>query len=72
MWDVVYIALIQPRKHMLDHADYMVLTRQHQQYHTDHTDHGSHWPGIPRSLSGNDLYMVCRLSVDDLSDRGVK
>ena len=30
---------IQPRKHVLDHADYTVPTRQHELDHTDHTDH---------------------------------
>ena len=35
---------IQPRKHVLDHTDYIytVRTRQHEldhTYHTDHTDH---------------------------------
>ena len=30
---------IQPRKHVLDHADHTAPTRQHELDHTDHTDH---------------------------------
>ena len=33
-------AQIQPRNHVLDHADYYIApTRQHELDHTDHTDH---------------------------------
>ena len=33
---------IQPRKLVLDHADYTAPTRQHELDHTDHTDHADH------------------------------
>ena len=38
----ICIAHIQPRKHVLGHADYMVPTRQHEPDHIDHTDHTDH------------------------------
>ena len=28
-----------PGHHVLDHAEYMTPTRQHELIHTDHTDH---------------------------------
>ena len=43
---------IQPREHVLDHADYAGPTRQHELDHTDHTDHtdqGSIFPERARS-----------------------
>ena len=33
---------IQPRKHVLDRADYKAPTRQGELDHTDHTDHADH------------------------------
>ena len=34
------LAQIQPRKRVLDHADYcMTPTQKHELDHTDHTDH---------------------------------
>ena len=35
----IWIAQIQLRKLVLDHADYTAPTRQHELSHTDHTDH---------------------------------
>ena len=39
-WDLVeeLTAQIQPRKQVLDRADYTSPTRQHELKHTDHTD----------------------------------
>ena len=33
---MVQIQQIQPRKHVLDHADYTAPTRQHELRHADH------------------------------------
>ena len=33
---------IQPRNHVLDHADLSGPTQQHELNHTDHTDHRDH------------------------------
>ena len=37
----IWIAQIQPRKVVLDHAGYTAPTRQHELDHTDHTDQES-------------------------------
>ena len=44
---------IQPRKNVLDYADFVAPTRQHELDHTDHTDQGSIFPAwqISRSLT---------------------
>ena len=38
----ICIVQIQPRKYVLDDADYAAPTRQHELDHTDHTDHTEH------------------------------
>ena len=48
---------IQPRKPVLDHADYIARTRQHELDHTDHTDQEHIFHEISRSPSGNRLFV---------------
>ena len=50
---------IQPRKHVLDHADHTAPTRQHELDHTDHTDYTDQeciCPERSRSCSRNISY----------------
>ena len=46
---------IQPKKHVLDHADHTAPTRKHEPHHTDHTDQESICPEKSRS-SGTRSY----------------
>ena len=74
----VYIVHIQPRKHVLEHADHTAHTRQHEPDHTDHADHtdqtgeGSICRQGPRSSSGNRLSVkgvkTCLLYTSDAAD----
>ena len=49
---------IQLRKHVLDHADYVSPTRQHELDHTDQEAIGSERCTVDDGVDRNDLYMV--------------
>ena len=42
MLRMICIVQVQPRRYVLDHADYTAPTRQHELDRTDHTDHIDH------------------------------
>ena len=42
---------VQHRKYVLDYANYMTPTRQHELDHTDHTDHTDHKDHTDHDLS---------------------
>ena len=60
LWRICVVQ-IQPRKHVLDLADYTASTRQHELDHTDHTDQEPIRPERSRSSCGDRwIYPMCR------------